>query len=173
MLTSLMPNYARLPVCFVKGEGAWLWDTQGKRYLDAMSGVAVCGLGHAHPAITAAICDQAQHLLHTSNWFEIANQQALADALVRVTGMETVFFSNSGAEANEAAIKIARLYGHQRNIDVPTLVVTMWIISRAYASNLDSFRNAKIQAGFEPLVAGFTRSYDDVAAIEVFIRTIS
>lgn len=166
MSSSLMPNYSRLPVCFVKGEGAWLWDTQGKRYLDAMSGVAVCGLGHAHPALTAAICDQASKLIHTSNWFEIANQQALADALLLVTGMETVFFSNSGAEANEAALKIARLYGHQRNIDVPTVVVMEGSFHGRTLATLTASGNKKIQAGFEPLVQGFLRvPYNDVAAI--------
>jgi len=167
MSTSLMPNYARLPVCFVRGEGAWLWDTQGKRYLDAMSGVAVCGLGHAHPAITAAICDQAGKLIHTSNWFEIANQQALADALTLVTGMESVFFSNSGAEANEAAIKIARLYGHRRNIDVPTIIVTEGSFHGRTLATLTASGNKRIQMGFEPLVSGFLRvPYNDVAAIE-------
>ncbi len=167
MSTSLMPNYARLPVCFVKGEGAWLWDTQGKRYLDAMSGVAVCGLGHAHPALTAAICDQAGKLIHTSNWFEIAHQQTLADVLTRVTGMESVFFSNSGAEANEAAIKIARLYGHRHNIDVPTVVVMEGSFHGRTLATLTASGNKKIQAGFEPLVQGFLRApYNDVAAIE-------
>lgn len=167
MSTSLMPNYSRLPVCFVKGEGAWLWDTQGRRYIDAMSGVAVCGLGHAHPAITAAICDQASKLIHTSNWFEIAHQQTLADMLTRITGMESVFFSNSGAEANEAALKIARLYGHQRNIDVPTVIVTEGSFHGRTLATLTASGNKKIQAGFEPLVQGFLRvPYNDVAAIE-------
>lgn len=166
-MSTLMPNYSRLPVCFVKGEGAWLWDTQGRRYIDAMSGVAVCGLGHAHPAITAAICDQASKLLHTSNWFEIANQQALADILTRITGMKSVFFSNSGAEANEAALKIARLYGHQRNIDVPTVIVTEGSFHGRTLATLTASGNKKIQAGFEPLVQGFLRvPYNDVAAIE-------
>jgi len=167
MSTSLMPNYARLPVCFVKGEGAWLWDTKGKRYLDAMSGVAVCGLGHAHPALTAAICDQAGKLIHTSNWFEIAHQQTLADVLTRVTGMESVFFSNSGAEANEAAIKIARLYGHRHHIDVPTVIVMEGSFHGRTLATLTASGNKKIQAGFEPLVQGFLRvPYNDVAAIE-------
>jgi len=167
MSTSLMPNYARLPVCFVKGEGAWLWDTKGKRYLDAMSGVAVCGLGHAHPALTAAICDQAGKLIHTSNWFEIAHQQTLADVLTRVTGMESVFFSNSGAEANEAAIKIARLYGHRHHIDVPTVIVMEGSFHGRTLATLTASGNKKIQVGFEPLVQGFLRvPYNDVAAIE-------
>jgi len=166
MSTSLMSNYARLPVTFVKGEGAWLWDSQGQRYLDAISGVAVCGLGHAHPAITAAICDQAQHLLHTSNLYEIAHQQALADALVRITGMETVFFSNSGAEANEAAIKIARLEGHQRGYQVPTIIVMEGSFHGRTLATLTATGNRKIQAGFEPLVEGFMRvPYNNVEAI--------
>jgi acetylornithine aminotransferase len=166
MQTTLMSNYARLPVTFVRGEGAWLWDTQGTRYLDALSGIAVCGLGHAHPAITAAICDQAQQLLHTSNIYGIAHQQALADALVRITGMETTFFSNSGAEANEAALKIARLYGHSLNIDLPTVIVTEGSFHGRTLATLTATGNPKIQAGFEPLVEGFIRvPYNDVDAI--------
>ncbi|MEN8217751.1 MAG: acetylornithine transaminase [Pseudomonadota bacterium] len=166
MQTTLMSNYARLPVTFVRGEGAWLWDTQGTRYLDALSGIAVCGLGHAHPAITAAICDQAQQLLHTSNIYGIAHQQALADALVRITGMETTFFGNSGAEANEAALKIARLYGHSLNIDRPTVIVTEGSFHGRTLATLTATGNPKIQAGFEPLVEGFIRvPYNDVDAI--------
>ncbi len=121
---SLMSTYTRLPVTFIKGEGAWLWDIQGECYLDAFSGLAVCGLGHAHPAVAAAICEQAQTLIHTSNIYKIAHQQALADRLVKISQLESVFFCNSGAEANEAALKIARLYGQRRSITHPTVVVT-------------------------------------------------
>jgi len=171
MSTTLMPNYARLPITFVKGEGAWLWDTQGTRYLDALSGIAVCGLGHAHPAITAAICEQAHQLLHTSNIYGIANQQALADALVRITGMETSFFCNSGAEANEAALKIARLYGHSLNIKQPTVIVTEGSFHGRTLATLTATGNPKIQAGFEPLVDGFIRvPYNDVDAIAEVVK---
>ena len=106
-----MNTYAPLPVTFEKGDGVWLWDTEGKKYLDALSGIAVCGLGHAHPAITEAICQQAGKLIHTTNIYAIQHQQALANKLTKLAGMDSVFFGNSGAEANEAAIKIARLYG--------------------------------------------------------------
>ncbi|HID48302.1 MAG TPA: aminotransferase class III-fold pyridoxal phosphate-dependent enzyme, partial [Chromatiales bacterium] len=123
MADHLMQNYAPLPVTFVKGEGPWLWDTEGKKYLDALAGVAVCGLGHAHPAVTRALCEQAGTLLHTSNWYHIAHQETLAERLAAVAGMERAFFCNSGAEANEAAIKLARLHGHARGINQPAIVV--------------------------------------------------
>ena len=110
------PVLAPLPVAFARGEGAWLWDTEGKKYLDALAGVAVCGLGHAHPRITQAICDQAGKLLHTSNWYEIPLQAELAERVCKKAGMDNAFFCNSGAEANEAAIKLARLYGHQKKV---------------------------------------------------------
>jgi acetylornithine aminotransferase len=166
MSGSLMSNYARLPITFVKGEGAWLWDQSGKRYLDALAGIAVCGLGHAHPAIIAAICEQAHQLIHTSNLYGIAHQQALAEALVRISGMETAFFCNSGAEANEAAIKIARLYGHQQGIEQPTIIVTEGSFHGRTLATLTATGNLKIQAGFAPLLPGFIRvPYNDVAAI--------
>ncbi|ALG67637.1 aspartate aminotransferase family protein [Beggiatoa leptomitoformis] len=166
MSTTLMPNYARLPVTFVKGEGAWLWDTQGKRYLDAVSGIAVCSLGHAHPAIAKAICEQAQTLLHTSNIYGIAHQQTLADTLIRLTGMETAFFCNSGAEANEAAIKISRLYGHQQGIDIPTVIVMENAFHGRTLAALTATGNLKAQAGFDPLVQGFVRvPYNNIDAI--------
>lgn len=162
----LMSNYARLPVTFVKGEGAWLWDTQGKRYLDALGGIAVCGLGHAHPAITAAICDQAKSLLHTSNLYGIAHQQSLAETLKKRTQMERAFFCNSGAEANEAAIKIARLYGHHQGYQVPTIIVTEGSFHGRTLATLTATGNRKIQAGFEPLVQGFVRvPYNNINAI--------
>ncbi len=166
MSISLMPNYARLPVNFVKGEGAWLWDTQGTRYLDALSGIAVCGLGHAHPAITSAICEQAHQLLHTSNLYGITHQQALAEALVRISGMDTAFFCNSGAEANEAALKIARLYGHNLGIERPTVIVTEGSFHGRTLATLTATGNPKIQAGFAPWVEGFIRvPYNDVDAM--------
>jgi acetylornithine/N-succinyldiaminopimelate aminotransferase len=164
--TTLMPNYARLPVTFVRGEGAWLWDTQGIRYLDALSGIAVCGLGHAHPAVTAAISEQANQLLHTSNLYGIANQQTLADTLVRITGMDRVFFCNSGAEANEAALKIARLYGHNQGRERPVVIVTEGSFHGRTLATLTATGNPKVQAGFAPLLAGFIRvPYNDVNAM--------
>ena len=123
MTDSVMQTYARLPVTFERGEGVWLWDTEGREYLDALSGIAVCGLGHAHPAVTAAVCAQAGRLVHTSNLYRIQAQEALAADLTRLSHLERVFFCNSGAEANEAAIKLARLHGHARGVDVPSVVV--------------------------------------------------
>jgi acetylornithine aminotransferase len=166
MPTTVMPNYARLPVTFVEGDGALLWDTQGKRYLDALSGIAVCGLGHSHPAITEAICEQAKRLMHTSNLYGIAHQQALADALVRITGMESAFFCNSGAEANEAALKIARLYGHHQGKNKPTVIVTQDSFHGRTLATLTATGNPKVQAGFAPLLEGFVRvPYNDVNAM--------
>lgn len=166
MSTTLMSNYARLPVTFVKGEGAWLWDTQGIRYLDAITGIAVCGLGHAHPAITTAICQQAQQLLHTSNWYGIAHQQTLADTLMRISQMDRAFFGNSGAEANEAAIKIARLSGNSRGIESPTIIVTEGSFHGRTLATLTATGNPKMQAGFAPLVPGFIRvPYNNIEAI--------
>ncbi|HHB92634.1 MAG TPA: aminotransferase class III-fold pyridoxal phosphate-dependent enzyme, partial [Thioploca sp.] len=163
---STMPNYNSLPVTFTKGEGAWLWDTQGKRYLDALSGIAVCGLGHAHPAVTAAICEQAGQLLHTSNLYKIANQQELADKLVKITNMERAFFCNSGAEANETALKIARLYGNQKKYTQPIVIVTEGSFHGRTFATLSATGNLKVQQGFAPLVEGFVRvPYNDVAAI--------
>jgi len=161
-----MSNYSRLPVSFVRGEGACLWDTEGARYLDVLSGIAVCGLGHAHPAITRAICDQAAQLLHTSNVYGIPHQQALADKLVQLSGMENVFFCNSGTEANEAAIKLARLYGNQRGISVPTIVVMEGAFHGRTLAALTATGNRKAQAGFSPLVEGFIRiPYNDIEAL--------
>ena len=165
-MTYLMQTYARLPIAFVRGEGGWLWDAQGNKYLDALAGVAVCGLGHAHPAVTRAICDQAGTLVHTSNWYQITLQEQLAERLCRLAGMQTVFFGNSGAEANEAAIKLARLYGHRRNIRNPTIVVMEGSFHGRTLATLSATGNRKIQAGFEPLVTGFNRvPYNDVAAV--------
>lgn len=166
MTTALMTNYAPLPVTFEKGDGIWLWDTDGKRYLDALSGIGVCGLGHAHPAVTQAICEQAAQLVHTSNIYGIAHQQALAEKLTTLAGMERAFFSNSGAEANEAAIKIARLYGHSRQIEQPTIVVMEGSFHGRTLATLSATGNRKVQAGFEPLVSGFLRvPYNDLEAI--------
>jgi len=164
---SLMTTYARQPVCFARGEGVWLWDTEGRRYLDALAGIAVCGLGHSHPAVTKAICEQAGTLVHTSNLFTIDVQAQLARRLCDIAGMDTAFFCNSGAEANEAAIKLARLYGHNRGIQRPAIIVTDGSFHGRTLATLTATGNADLQQGFEPLVPGFTRvSYDDIAALE-------
>ncbi|WP_041355671.1 aspartate aminotransferase family protein [Nitrosococcus halophilus] len=163
----LMSAYARLPVAFERGEGARLWDTAGNEYLDALAGIAVCGLGHAHPAITEAIREQAGRLLHTSNLYQIPLQEALATRLNTLAGMERVFFANSGAEANEAALKIARRYGHEQGIDNPQVIVMTGSFHGRTLATLSATGNAKIQAGFEPLVQNFIRvPYNDASALE-------
>ncbi|MDO8266628.1 MAG: aspartate aminotransferase family protein [Moraxellaceae bacterium] len=168
MTSALMPTYARQPVAFSHGEGVWLFDTEGRRYLDTTAGIAVCGLGHANPVVAEAIADQARTLVHTSNLYQIPLQEALADALRDASGMDLCFFGNSGAEANEAAIKLARMYGHKRkNIDVPTIIVMENSFHGRTLATLTATGNKKIQEGFEPLVQGFVRvPYDDIAAIE-------
>jgi acetylornithine aminotransferase len=163
----LMSTYARLPVSFERGQGVWLWDTQGRRHLDALSGIAVCGLGHAHPAVTRAVCEQTARLIHTSNLYGIDAQERAAERLCRVAGMDAAFFCNSGAEANEAAIKLARLFGHQRGIQSPTVVVMENSFHGRTLATLTATGNRKVQAGFEPLVHGFSRApYNDLAALE-------
>jgi acetylornithine/N-succinyldiaminopimelate aminotransferase len=167
MTTPVMPTYGRLPVRFSHGQGAWLFDERGERYLDALSGIAVCGLGHAHPALTAAISEQAGRLIHTSNLYAIDNQERLAQMLVDLSGMDSVFFGNSGAEANEAAIKIARATGHARGIDVPRIAVAEGSFHGRTLATLSATGNPKVHAGFEPLVQGFVRfAYDDIEALE-------
>ncbi len=167
MSEHLMNTYARLPVRFARGEGVWLWDENGNRYLDALCGIAVCGLGHAHPEVADAVCEQARTLIHTSNIYGIAHQQSLADRLVALSGMEQVFFSNSGAEANEAALKLARLYANRNEIRDPQVVVLDGSFHGRTMATLAATGNRKIQAGFEPLVPGFLRApYDDLAALE-------
>ncbi len=162
----MMKTYAPLDVCFDRGEGVWLFDDKGTKYLDALSGIAVCGLGHAHPAVTRAIQAQAEKLLHTSNLYCIRNQQRLANQLSEKSGMDRVFFSNSGAEANEAAIKLARLYGNQQNIDNPSIIVTDGSFHGRTLATLSATGNRKVQAGFEPLVHGFVRApYNNTDAI--------
>ena len=153
----LMNTYNRQPVTFVRGEGAFLWDTEGKRYLDAIMGVAVCGLGHAQPDIAEAICDQARTLIHTSNIYGVAWQETLADRLTEISGMDKVFFCNSGAEANEASIKLARLHGHRKGLSDPHIVVMESSFHGRTLATLSATGNRKVQAGFEPLVSGFVR----------------
>lgn len=161
-----MNTYSRLPVTFVKGDGVWLWDDRGERYLDALAGVAVCGLGHCHPRLTKAICEQAGTLIHTSNLYGIQKQGRLADRLVELSGMDNVFFCNSGAEANEAAIKLARLHGHNKGISLPTIVVMERSFHGRTMATLTASGNRKVQAGFEPLLSGFVRvPYNSMEAI--------
>ncbi|MBK1641597.1 aspartate aminotransferase family protein [Chromatium okenii] len=168
MIESLMATYNRLPVTFTHGEGVWLWDTTGKRYLDALAGIAVCGLGHAHPAVQEAICTQAAQLIHTSNLYGIAEQERLGALLTERAGMERVFFANSGAEANEAALKLARLYAHRRGVENPAILVMEGSFHGRTLATLSATGNRKVQAGFEPLVQGFVRvPYDDIEAIEI------
>jgi acetylornithine/N-succinyldiaminopimelate aminotransferase len=166
MAEHVMSTYNRLPVQFERGEGIWLWDSEDRQYLDALSGIAVCGLGHAHPAVTRAIAEQAGKLVHTSNLYGIALQEQLADRLCELSGMDRVFFSNSGAESNEAAIKIARLFGHSKNIDNPAIIVMENSFHGRTLATLTATGNRKVQAGFEPLVQGFIRvPYNDLDAI--------
>ena len=163
----LMKTYAPLDVTFEHGKGAYLWDTNKQEYLDALCGIAVCSLGHAHPAITKTISEQASKLLHTSNLYQIEKQLHLADQLCEISGMSRVFFSNSGAEANEAAIKIARLYGHQQNIKNPNIIVMENSFHGRTMATLSATGNRKVQAGFEPLVQGFVRApYNDIQSIK-------
>jgi acetylornithine aminotransferase len=170
MTEHLMKTYRPLPVEFEHGTGVYLFDSNGERYLDALSGIAVCGLGHSHPAVSQAICQQSQRLIHTSNLYQIALQEQLADALCEVAGLDRVFFANSGAEANEAALKLARLYGHQSGIEAPQVIVMEGSFHGRTLATLTATGNRKIQAGFEPLVPGFLRApYNDLEAI----RTIA
>ena len=162
-----MATYNRLPVTFDRGEGVWLWDTDGRRYLDALAGIAVCGLGHAHPAVREALCDQAGRLIHTSNLYGVVEQERLGALLTAQAGMDRVFFANSGAEANEAAIKLARLHAHRRGIENPAILVAEHSFHGRTLATLSATGNRKVQAGFEPLVQGFVRvPYNDLDAIE-------
>lgn len=170
MTDSVMPTYGRLDVAFAKGKGAWLTDTNNKQYLDALSGIAVCNLGHSHPAVTKAIQHQAETLIHTSNFYHIPLQSQLADRLTDLSGMEQVFFCNSGAEANEAAIKIARKYGHNKGIDKPVVIVMDGSFHGRTMATLTATGNAKVQVGFDPLLPGFVRvPYNDLDALRMAI----
>ena len=162
-----MQTYGRQPVAFVRGEGAWLFDESGEAYLDALAGVAVNGLGHAHPRLTRALCEQAGRLIHTSNIYRIREQEELGERLCQLSGLERAFFCNSGAEANEAAIKIARLYGHNRGIENPAIVVMEKSFHGRTMATLSATGNRKVQAGFEPLVTGFLRvPFGDADAVD-------
>ena len=165
--SALMNTYGQRAATLVSGQGAWLCDTDGNKYLDALSGIAVCGLGHSHPAITQALVNQSQVLGHCSNFFGIPNQEALAEKLCTISGMEQVFFGNSGAEANEAAIKIARLYGNNKGIKLPSIVVMENAFHGRTLATLSASGGRRVQAGFEPLVSGFVRApYDNMTALE-------
>jgi len=166
MSVHLMNTYTRQPVTFTKGEGVWLWDENGDKYLDALAGVAVNGLGHAHPKLVKTISEQAGKLIHVSNIYNIAEQAALADKLCEISGMDKVFFCNSGCEANEAAIKLARLYGHNKGIENPEIIVMDKSFHGRTMATLSATGNRKVQAGFEPLVSGFIRvPFDDIESV--------
>lgn len=165
-MSHVMNTYARLPVAFTHGDGVWLHDETGKRYLDALSGIAVSTLGHNHPRLVRAISQQASRVLHTSNLYGIPLQDRLGDRLAELSGMEEVFFCNSGCEANEAAIKLARMFGHQKGVELPTIIVMENAFHGRTMATLSATGNRKAQAGFEPLVSGFVRvPYKDIAAI--------
>lgn len=162
-----MNTYGTRTTTLVKGEGAYVWDDQGTRYLDALSGIAVTGLGHNHPAVTKAIIEQAQKLLHVSNLYQIETQETLAKVIVEAAEMDRVFFSNSGAEANEAALKIARKYGQDRGITQPQVITTENSFHGRTMATLSATGNAKVKTGFAPLLEGFTHApYDDIEAIK-------
>ncbi|MEQ1914674.1 MAG: aspartate aminotransferase family protein [Sideroxydans sp.] len=165
-MSHVMNTYARQPVTFTHGEGAWLFDAAGKRYLDGLSGVAVNTLGHAHPRFTAALKTQIDSLIHCSNIYQIEKQEALADKLCALSAMQEVFFCNSGCEANEAAIKLARMFAYQREIENPCIIVMEKSFHGRTLATLSATGNRKVQVGFEPLVSGFVRvPYNDLAAV--------
>jgi acetylornithine/N-succinyldiaminopimelate aminotransferase len=171
-MSHLMNTYARQPVAFVRGEGVYVWDEDGKRYLDAVAGVAVNTLGHGHPGLVKAISEQAAAIIHSSNLYRIKRQEELADQLCGLSGMDKVFFCNSGCEANEAAIKLARLYGHSKGIANPTIIVTEKSFHGRTMATLSATGSRKIQAGFEPLLSGFARvPFNDIAAIRQVAST--
>ena len=165
-MSHVMNTYARLPVAFTHGEGVWLYDDTGKRYLDALSGIAVNTLGHAHPRLVKAIAEQAGKLIHTSNLYRIPLQEQLSDRIAQTSGMDEVFFCNSGCEANEAAIKLARMYGHNKGVELPHIIVMESAFHGRTMATLSATGNRKAQAGFEPLVQGFIRvPYKDIEAV--------
>lgn len=169
-----METYKRLPVAFESGDGAWLTDTQGDRYLDALAGIAVCSLGHAHPEVAAAVSDQAARLIHTSNLYEMPLQEQLAQTLCQLSGFDRVFFNNSGAEANETAIKVCRKYGHDRGVEKPVIITMDGGFHGRTLATLTATGNGKQQESFAPLPEGFIHvPYNDVAALEVLAADTS
>ena len=166
-MTSIMPTYNRYPVAFVSGEGSHLTADDGKRYLDALSGIAVCVLGHAHPAVADALAEQAKKLVHTSNLYGIPEQEKLATSLCQISGLDNAFFCNSGAEANEAALKLARKYGNDRGLDTPTTIVMEGSFHGRTLATLTATGQPKVRAGFDPLPLGFDHvEFNDVGAVE-------
>lgn len=172
MSSALMPIYPnRLPVAFEKGSGVWLTDSQGEKYLDALAGIAVCGLGHAHPAVTETLCYQAAKLIHTSNTYHIPEQEILASALARLSGMDQVFFSNSGAESNEAAIKMTRLYARKKGIEQPIIIAMKNAFHGRTMATLSLSGSERLQTGFEPLLERFIHiPFNDLIALENAIK---
>jgi acetylornithine/N-succinyldiaminopimelate aminotransferase len=165
-MSHVMNTYSRLPITFTHGKGVWVWDDAGRRYLDGLAGIAVNTLGHAHPKLLRVLAEQAGRLIHVSNLYRIAEQEKLADKLCAISGMDNVFFCNSGCEANEAAIKIARLYGHKKGIDAPAIVVMDKAFHGRTLATLSATGNRKVQKGFEPLVPGFVRvPFNDIEAV--------
>lgn len=166
-MSHLMNNYSRLPVAFTHGQGCHVFDEQGRSYLDALAGIAVNTLGHNHPRLVQALTAQVGRLIHTSNIYRVREQEALADKLAAMAGMDEVFFCNSGCEANEAAIKLARMYGHQKGVETPAIIVMEKAFHGRTMATLSATGNRKVQAGFEPLVSGFVRvPFDDLPAVE-------
>ncbi len=166
-MSHLMNNYARQAVAFTHGQGCLLFDEQGRRYLDGLAGIAVNTLGHNHPRLVAALSQQVTRLIHVSNLYRVKEQELLAERLAALSGMDEVFFCNSGCEANEAAIKLARMFGHQKGIDHPAIIVMEHAFHGRTLATLSATGNRKVQAGFEPLVPGFVRvPFADLAAIE-------
>ena len=167
----LITTYNPLPIAFTHGKGVWLYDTLGQAYLDGLSGIAVCGLGHAHPDVTATIQQQAAKLLHSSNVFIIPEQQLLAQKLTALTGAQQIFFANSGAEANEAAIKLTRLFGHQKGVASPSIIVMEKAFHGRTMAALTASGNPKAQAGYDPLVPGFIRApFNDIGALRTIAK---
>ena len=165
-MSHLMNTYSRIPVAFTRGERVWVWDESGKKYLDALAGIAVNTLGHGHPKLTRAIAEQSSRLIHASNLYRIAEQEKLADKLAAISGMENAFFCNSGCEANEAAIKLARLHGHGKGVESPGIVVMDKAFHGRTLATLSATGNRKVQQGFEPLVPGFVRvPFNDIESV--------
>jgi len=156
-MSHVMNTYARQPVAFVRGQGVWLYDEAGKQYLDALAGIAVNTLGYAHPRLVRALTEQIGRVIHTSNLFQIPLQEQAADRIAEITGLDEVFFCNSGLEANEAAIKVARKYGHDRGVAEPAIIVMEKAFHGRSLATLSATGSRKVQAGFEPLVQGFVR----------------
>ena len=168
-MSNLMSNYSPLDVTFTNGSGCWLTDTEGEQYFDALSGIGVVNLGHCHPAITQSIIEQSRELLHTSNVYRIGNQERLAERLCKLANMDKAFFANSGAEANEAAIKIARLYARSKNIINPIILTANKSFHGRTMATLSATGNSKVQAGFSPLMSEFIHvDFDDIDAIKKY-----